>query len=45
MVRALISSRLNILGLGNGNGSLLSNISRGVAKAYEHSKHRCNSMI
>jgi len=45
MVRELISSRLNILGLGNGNGTLLSNISRGVAKAYKHSKHRCNSMI
>lgn len=33
VVKVWISSRLNMLGVGRGNGTLFSNISRGVANA------------
>lgn len=33
-----------MLGLGNGKGTFFSNISRGVANAWNHSEQRCNSI-
>jgi len=42
VVAARIWSRLKISGLGNGNGTFLSNISLGIAKAWKHLSALCN---